>query len=70
MIVVANRISKLLEDQGRTPYWLAKNTHISTQSIYHIIQNGTDIDEMKYKTLRLIAQALGVGIEDLRAKPN
>ena len=66
MIDVANRISKILEQQGKTPYWLAKQTGISTQSIYKIVNNDLDIDDMQYRTVRLIAQALGVNPEDLR----
>lgn len=67
MVIVANRIEKILEKQGKTPYWLAKETRISNQTIYKLINRGIDIDDMKYKTVRLIADALNVDIEDLRA---
>ena len=40
---------------------------ISTQSIYNIIGNSVDIDDLKYRTIRMIAQTLNVEIEDLRS---
>lgn len=67
MVAVANRINQILEGKGKTPYWLAKETRISTQTIYKLIGKDVDIDDMKYKTVRLIASALNVDIEELRA---
>jgi transcriptional regulator with XRE-family HTH domain len=71
MIAVANRIKELLDSQGKSAYWLAKQTGISTQSIYNIINSDLNIDEMQYRTVRRIASALGVSPEELRAeRPN
>lgn len=66
MLDVPNRISELLTQRKKTPYWLAKETGISQQSIYHILKSNLDIDDMQYRTVRLIADALGVEPEDLR----
>lgn len=68
MINVPNRIKEFLDRQEKTAYWLAKETGISTQSIYNIVKGDLDIDNLQYRTVRLIAQALGVDTEDLRSE--
>lgn len=66
MIVVPNKIKKYLDEKDKTRYWLARESGISTQSIYNILKKDVDIDDLKYKTVRMIANALNVEIEDLR----
>lgn len=63
-----NRVKELLEREGKSGYWLSKQTHISPQSIYHILNNGPDIDDLKYGTVRRIAAALNVEVGELAGK--
>ena len=64
---MAHKIKQLLEDKDRLPAWLARTTDISENTIYDIVRKpGKDIDVLRYGTLRRIAGALGVTIEELR----
>ena len=64
---MAHKIRVLLDERQRLPAWLARETNISENTIYHIMKKSDDIDKLHYGTVRKIAAALDCEIEDLRS---
>lgn len=56
------RINEILEEQGKTPYWLGKQTGIAQNNILNIC-NGTK--SIRFDTLAKICIALDCSINDL-----
>ena len=57
------RINKILEEQGKTPYWLGKQTGISQNNILKICNGETST--IRFDTLEKICKALECSINDL-----
>ena len=57
------RINKILEEQGKTPYWLGKQTGISQNNILKICNGETST--IRFDTLEKICKALNCSINDL-----
>jgi DNA-binding Xre family transcriptional regulator len=60
-----NKIKGLLDEQGRSIYWLANQVDMSYQAIHRLVTSPTIPDGTSYSTLKRISDALGVGIDDL-----
>jgi hypothetical protein len=63
-----NQIGSLLNKRGMTIYGLAKALQMPHHNIKRIVDSPVIPDGTSYKTLRMIAEALGVGIDDLEVK--
>lgn len=62
-----NKVKEMLDKMGRTPYWLARQTGIPNKTIYALCdRDPLNIDEATYGVITKVAEALGVGPEDLR----
>lgn len=60
-----NRIKDILDDQGKSIYWLAKQIKMSYQAVHSLV-NAPHIPEgTSYGTLKRICEVLNVGIDDL-----
>lgn len=57
------KINKILEEQGKTPYWLGKQTGISQNNILKICNGETST--IRFDTLEKICKALNCSINDL-----
>ena len=57
------KINKILEEQGKTPYWLGKQTGISQNNILKICNGETST--IRFDTLEKICKALNYSINDL-----
>jgi putative transcriptional regulator len=57
------RINELLEEQGKTPYWLGKQTGISQNNIGKICNGETST--IRFDTLEKICKTLNCSIDDL-----
>lgn len=57
------RINEILEQQGKTPYWLGKQTGISQNNIGKICNGETST--IRFDTLSKICIALDCSINDL-----
>ena len=57
------KINKILEEQGKTPYWLGKQTSISQNNILKICNGETST--IRFDTLEKICKALNCSINDL-----
>lgn len=57
------RVNKLLEAQGKTPYWLSKQTGISQNNIGKICNGETST--IRFDTIEKICKALNCSINDL-----
>lgn len=57
------KINKILEQQGKTMYWLGKQTGISHNNINKICNGETSI--IRFDTLEKICKALDCSINDL-----
>ena len=57
------RINEILEQQGKTPYWLGKQTGISQNNIGKICNGETST--IRFDTLAKICIALDCSINDL-----
>lgn len=57
------RISEILAQQGKTPYWLGKQTGISQNNIGKICNGETST--IRFSTLEKICIALNCSINDL-----
>ena len=57
------KINKILEKQGKTPYWLGKQTGISQNNILKICNGETST--IRFDTLEKICKALNCSINDL-----
>lgn len=60
-----NRILDILDAQGRSIYWLAKQVKMSYQAIHRLVKSPTIPEGTAYGTLRRVSQALDVGVDDL-----
>ncbi|HEY5588437.1 MAG TPA: helix-turn-helix transcriptional regulator [Candidatus Paceibacterota bacterium] len=56
-------IDKILEEQNKTCFWLAKQSRLSYNNLKKLIDNNTD--SIKFENLELIANTLGVNISDI-----
>lgn len=57
------KINKLLEQQGKTPYWLGKQTGISQNNIGKICNGETST--IRFDTIEKICKTLNCSINDL-----
>ena len=57
------KINKILEEHGKTPYWLGKQTGISQNNILKICNGETST--IRFDTLEKICKALNCSINDL-----
>ena len=57
------KINKILEEQGKTPYWLGKQTGISQNNILKICNGETST--IRFDTLEKICKSLNCSINDL-----
>ena len=57
------KINKILEEQGKTPYWLGKQTGISQNNILKICNGETST--IRFDTIEKICKALECSINDL-----
>jgi DNA-binding Xre family transcriptional regulator len=55
----------VLEEQGKTRYWLAKETDITEPAIYRLAEPGRAVTRIDARTLEKLCRALGVGIGDI-----
>lgn len=62
------RIGQILEEQGKTPYWLGKQTGISQNNILKICNGETST--IRFDTLEKICKALNCSINDLFVADN
>ena len=57
------RINEILEEKGKTPYWLAKQTGISQNNMGKICKGETS--NIRFDTLEKICIALDCSVNDL-----
>ena len=57
------KINKILEEQGKTPYWLGKQTGISQNNILKICNGETST--IRFDTLEKICCALNCSFDDI-----
>lgn len=57
------RVNEILEQQGKTPYWLGKQTGISQNNIGKICNGETST--IRFDTIEKICKALNCSINDL-----
>lgn len=57
------RINKILQSQGKTPYWLGKQTGISQNNIGKICNGETST--IRFDTIEKICKALNCSINDI-----
>ena len=57
------RVNEILEEQGKTPYWLGKQTGISPNNIGKICNGETAT--IRFDTLEKICKALNCSINDI-----
>ena len=57
------RINEILEQQGKTPYWLGKQTNISQNNIGKICNGETST--IRFNTLEKICKSLECSIDEL-----
>ncbi|MBU3215843.1 helix-turn-helix transcriptional regulator [Clostridium estertheticum] len=56
-------IDKILEEQNKTCFWLAKNSKLGYNNLKKLTNNNTD--SIKFENLEAIARTLGVGVADI-----
>lgn len=57
------KVNKILEQQGKTPYWLGKQTGISQNNIGKICNGETST--IRFDTIEKICKALNCSINDI-----
>lgn len=57
------RVNEILQKQGKTPYWLGKQTGISQNNIGKICNGETST--IRFDTIEKICKALDVSINDI-----
>ena len=57
------KIDKILKEQDKSLYWLAKATELSYPTIHRLVNNKTS--SISFDTLEKICLALDVDIEDI-----
>lgn len=60
-----NLIRRLLDSRGMTTYALAKRIQMPWHNVNKLVEAKKIPEGTEYKTLRKVADALGVGIDDL-----
>ena len=70
MVVMARRnfLPDLLEERSMSIYRLAQETRMPHHNVSRIVTSPTIPDGVNYKTLRKIAAALGVKIDDMEVE--
>ena len=63
-VTTHNRIPDVLSDRGKSINWLAKSMG-KDYSYVHALVKREQLDSVKYGTLKSVADALGVGVNDL-----
>lgn len=61
--LLKNHIDELLEQQGKTRYWLAKEINVSYAAVCKLANNQTE--SIKFEVIRSICKALGCSLNDL-----
>ena len=57
------KVLEVLEEQGKTKYWLYKQLGMSYQNFNHMVQNRTK--SIRYETLETLCQVLNCTPNDL-----
>ncbi|MFR2838538.1 MAG: helix-turn-helix domain-containing protein [Zhenhengia sp.] len=60
---VTNNIIAILEQQGKTIYWLAKECDMKYESVHRLANNKTE--SIKFENMASICTALGCTLNDL-----
>lgn len=67
-VTEVNKVRDLLEQRGKTPYWLARQANLPDRTVYALVERDPfRIDEATYGVVRKVARALGVDPEELRS---
>lgn len=66
--MVRLRILEILEEQGKTKYWLAKKMEMHYVSFKKMVENNTD--SIRFETLDKMSSLLDVPVGDLFEKIN
>jgi len=66
--MVRLRILEILEEQGKTKYWLAKKMEMHYVSFKKMVENNTD--SIRFETLDKMSSLLNVPVGDLFEKIN
>ena len=61
--MISLRVNEILEQQGKTPYWLGKQTGISQNNILKICNGETST--IRFDTIEKICKVLNCSINDL-----
>ena len=61
--MISLRVNEILEQQGKTPYWLGKQTGISQNNILKICNGETST--IRFDTIEKICKSLDCSINDL-----
>ena len=64
--MVKFRLKEILEEKGRTKYWLSKQTCINNNALDRIYRN--DTAQIKLETIYKITEALEVDIHEFMVK--
>ena len=64
--MVKFRLKEILEEKGRTKYWLSKQTGINNNALDRIYRN--DTTQIKLETIYKITEALDVDIHEFMVK--
>lgn len=64
--MVKFRLKEILEEKGRTKYWLSKQTGINNNALDRIYRN--DTAQIKLETIYKITEALDVDIHEFMVK--
>lgn len=64
--MVKFRLKEILEEKGRTKYWLSKQTGINNNALDRIYRN--DTAQIKLETIYKITEALEVDIHEFMVK--
>lgn len=56
-------IDKILAEQNKTCFWLAKEAKLGYNNLKKLTAN--DTDSIKFENLEVIARTLGVGVADI-----
>ncbi|MDD6715887.1 MAG: helix-turn-helix transcriptional regulator [Firmicutes bacterium] len=62
-MMIKLRVQEILDEKGKTRYWLAKETGYSYQNICNIVGNKTK--QIRFETLELFCSVLGCSVKDL-----
>ena len=62
-MMIKLRVQEILDEKGKTRYWLAKETGDSYQNICNIVGNKTK--QIRFETLELFCGVLGCSVKDL-----